>query len=126
MAEADKEADILCNLCTERERRRQGRKPWANIPSTSEQYNQPHTKDTAAGDESRREIGEIKEEIRAIESQLQEEKLHREGNERRLEDVEKKLVGVVTVPERLLAVLNHVLQILGSAKAEAQRYLHLG
>ena len=31
MAEVDKEADVLCNLCTERERCRQGSKPWPNV-----------------------------------------------------------------------------------------------
>ena len=32
IAEVDKEADVLCNLCTERERHRQGSKPWPNVP----------------------------------------------------------------------------------------------
>ena len=32
MAEGDKEADVLCNLCTERERCRQGSKPWPRCP----------------------------------------------------------------------------------------------
>ena len=31
MVEADKEADVLCNLCTERERHRQGSKPWPSV-----------------------------------------------------------------------------------------------
>ena len=94
-----------------------------SIPSTPEQSYQLRTTDTIPGDENGRlgaAIGEIKEEVRVIGTQLKEEKLHREWDHRRLEDIEKKLVGMVTIPTRLLAVWNRVLMILAFAKAKAQ------
>ena len=41
MVEADKEAAMLCNLCTERERRRQGSKPWPTVQTKNRLKSKP-------------------------------------------------------------------------------------
>ena len=95
----------------------------ANVRSTSEQPDELGMKDIVPGEEGHRleaEMREIKEELRAIGTQLKEERLKREGDHRRLDEMEKKHVRVVMVPSQLLALWNRVLTVIPwLAKARA-------
>ncbi|KAJ3571767.1 hypothetical protein NP233_g3530 [Leucocoprinus birnbaumii] len=62
-------------------------------------------------------IEEVKEELRVLGVQLKEERLYREVNHRRLEDIEKKLIGMVTMPVQLLTVWDRFLTVLGYPKS---------
>ena len=84
-----------------------------DVSSTSEQPHELGTKNTVPGEgEGERleaAIGGLKEELREIGMQLKQERLQREGDQRRLDEIEKKLVRVVIVPSKLLALVDRVL-----------------